>query len=77
MIRLTEIKLPLDHKPEAIAKAAISRLGVNPKDLLSCTVFRRANDARKRNAIFLIYSLDVEVKNEAEVLKKFEDDIIV
>jgi uncharacterized FAD-dependent dehydrogenase len=77
MIRLTEIKLPLDHKPEAIAKAAISRLGVNPKDLLSCTVFRRANDARKRNAIFLIYSLDVEVKNEAEVLKKFEDDIRV
>jgi uncharacterized FAD-dependent dehydrogenase len=77
MLRLTEIKLPLDHKPEAIAKAAISRLGINPKDLLSCTVFRRANDARKRNAIFLIYSLDVEVKNEAEVLKKFEDDIRV
>ncbi len=77
MLRLTEIKLPLDHKPEAIAKAAISRLGINPQDLLSCTVFRRAHDARKRSAIFLIYSLDVEVKNESEVLKKFADDIRV
>jgi uncharacterized protein len=77
MLRLTEIKLPLDHSPEAIAKAAIARLGVNPSDLVSCTVFRRAHDARKRSAIFLIYSLDVEVKNEADVLKKFADDIRV
>ena len=74
MIRLTEIKLPLDHSPEAIAKAAIARLDINPSDLISCTVFRRAHDARKKSAIFLIYSLDVEVKNEAVVLKKFADD---
>ncbi len=77
MLRLTEIKLPLDHKPEAIAKAAISRLGINPQDLMSCTVFRRANDARKRSAIFLIYTLDVEIKNEAEVLTRLKDDIRV
>lgn len=77
MLRLTEIKLPLDHPPEAIAKAAIARLMINPKDLISCTVFRRAHDARKKSAISLIYSVDVEIKNEPAALKHFADDIHV
>lgn len=75
MIRLTEIKLPLDHLPEAIEQAAAKRLGINSAELISCTVFRRAHDARKKSAIMLIYSLDVEVKNEAELLKKFAKDV--
>ena len=71
MLRLTEIKLPLDHPAEAIAKAALDRLKIGPQDLLGCTVFRRAHDARKKSAITLIYTLDVEVKNEAALLKRF------
>ncbi|MEI6729806.1 MAG: FAD-dependent monooxygenase, partial [Pseudomonadota bacterium] len=71
MLRLTEIKLPLDHPPEALADAAIARLGIDRKDLLSCTVFKRGNDARKKSNILLVYALDVEVKNEAALLKKF------
>jgi uncharacterized FAD-dependent dehydrogenase len=74
MLRLTEIKLPLDHAPEALAEAAIGRLKIAPADLISCTLFRRAHDARKKSAIHLIYSLDVEVKNEAAVLKRFAND---
>lgn len=70
MLRLTEIKLPLDHPTEAIAAAAAARLRIQPSELLSCTVFRRAHDARKKSNIFLIYSLDVEVKDEPEVLAK-------
>ena len=69
MLRLTEIKLPLNHPPEALAEAAAARLRLAPNDLISCTVFRRAHDARKKSAIYLIYSLDVEVKDEAAVLK--------
>lgn len=74
MIRLTEIKLPLDHPDHAIQDAALARLGIPAQDLISCTVFRRAHDARKKSAIMLIYSLDVEVKNEASILKHFAKD---
>jgi uncharacterized protein len=74
MLRLTEIKLPLDHPPDAIAKAALAKLRIGADDMIACTVFRRAHDARKRSAITLIYSLDVEVKNEAAILKRFEND---
>jgi uncharacterized FAD-dependent dehydrogenase len=74
MLRLTGIRLPLDHPPEAIEKAAVARLRIAPTDLISCTVFRRAHDARKQHAIKLIYSLDVEVQDEAGVLKRFAND---
>jgi uncharacterized FAD-dependent dehydrogenase len=74
MLRLTEIKLPLDHQPEAIIEAAIARLGITAQELISCTVFRRGHDARKKSAIMLVYTLDVEVKNEEAVLKRFAKD---
>lgn len=68
MLRLTEVTLPLDHPPEAIAAAVRERLGVPAPDVLSITVFRRSWDARKKSAITLTYTLDVEVRNEAAVL---------
>ncbi len=77
MLRLTEIKLPLDHPPEAIAGAAIARLGIAPHDLISCTVYRRAHDARRKSGIALIYSLDVAVRDEAAALKHFAGDVRV
>src|SRR5258706_13104078 len=74
MLRLTEVKLPLDHAPEAIRAAALKRLKIDDGALLDCTVFRRAYDARKRADIHLVYTLDVEVRNEAAVLKKMRGD---
>ena len=74
MLRLTEIKLPLDHPPEAIEKAALTKLGIPARDLIACKVFRRAHDARRKSAIMLIYTLDLEVKNEEVLLKRFAKD---
>ena len=74
MIRLTEIKLPLDHPPAAIAQAAAAKLGIRPDALRACTVFKRGNDARKKHAIQLVYTLDVTVDDEAALLKRFAND---
>ena len=74
VIRLTEIKLPLDHPAEAIKKAAAARLRIPVEHLLSCAVFRRAHDARKKSDIALVYSLDVTVRDEAALLKRFRND---
>jgi len=73
MLRLTEIKLPLDHPDKELREAILKRLQIGEQDLLNFTVFRRGYDARKKSAISLIYTLDVEVKNEAALLKKFKD----
>ena len=72
MLRLTNVILPLDH-PEADLKAAIlARLKIAPQDMLGYAIFRRGYDARRKNAITLVYTLDVEVKNEAQVLAQLQ-----
>ena len=70
MLRLTEIKLPLDHADNALRDAAAARLGVPPADVLDIAIFRRGQDARRRGAIALIYTLDVALRDEAAVLAR-------
>jgi uncharacterized FAD-dependent dehydrogenase len=70
MLRLTEVKLPLAHTPEDLRAAVADRLGLPPADVLGISIFRRAVDARKKAAIHLIYTLDVEVGGEAAVLAR-------
>ena len=74
MIRLTDIKLPLDHAEGAIEAAIRAKLGLGKSGVLGYTVFRRGHDARKRGNIQLIYTLDVEVADEASLLKRYADD---
>ena len=74
MLRLTEIKLPLDHAERALEDAARERLGIETDALLRYTIFRRGIDARRRSAIYAIYTLDIEVQHEAEVLARVRKD---
>ena len=75
MLRLNEVKLPLEHDEAALPAAILARLGIAAADLIGFTVFKRSYDARKRSAVVLIYSLHVDVKNEAAVLARLSHDI--
>ncbi len=74
MIRLTEIRLPLDHGPGVLEAAVRVRLRLGKTAACKVHVARRGYDARKRSAIMLVYSVDVEVADQAGVLAKFADD---
>ncbi|MGH8146938.1 MAG: NAD(P)/FAD-dependent oxidoreductase, partial [Rhodanobacteraceae bacterium] len=74
MLRLTNFKLPLDHAAEALPDAICARLGIARNDLLRFTVFRRGYDARKRGAITLVYTLDLEVADEAALVARHAND---
>src|SRR5688500_5859847 len=74
MLRISELKLPLDHAPEALPAAIAGRLGVREADLLSWSVWKRAHDARKKAAILKVYIVDAAVKDEAAVLKRLAGD---
>jgi len=77
MLRLTELRLPLDHTPEALRTAIIQRLAITDAQLQGVHIHKRSYDARKVKAIMLIYVLDIEVDNEEKLLKKFQADINV
>ncbi len=70
MLRLTEIRLPLNHSEGALKLAILEQLGIPAEDLLSYSIARSGHDARKPKAIIAVYTLDVEVNNEAAVLKR-------
>jgi uncharacterized FAD-dependent dehydrogenase len=74
MLRLTELKLPLDHPPGALRDAILKRLAIADAALHSMRIFKRGYDARKKHALLLVYTVDVEVENEAAVLKKLRQD---
>ena len=82
MLRITDLRLPLEHPPEALKAAAARRLGLPETAIRSITVFKRSHDARKKYALSFIYTVDVEVvsesgnedDNDAALLNKFADD---
>ena len=69
MLRLTDIKLPLDHRPEALKAAILKKLKLPAEALLEWHVFKRAHDARNRSAIFYIYTVDVTLTDESHAPK--------
>jgi len=73
VLRLNEIKLPLDHEADALTAAIAERLGIEANALLSFSVFKRSYDARHKSQIQLIYQLDVEVAAglEQQLLEQF------
>ncbi len=74
MIRINELRLPLDHSPEALPEAVANRLGIAETAIQGLTVFKRSVDARKKTALLFIYTVDVEVANEAVLLAKHAGD---
>jgi len=74
MLRLAELKLPLDHAAGAIELALAARLGVRRTALRNIRIARRGWDARKRSAIELVYALDFEVADEATLLRRAAGD---
>lgn len=73
MLRITDLQLPLDHTEAELKAAVLKELGITDKELINFTVFRRGYDARKKTAIILIYTIDVETTADATLLKRHKN----
>ncbi|HLX54029.1 MAG TPA: NAD(P)/FAD-dependent oxidoreductase, partial [Aquella sp.] len=73
MLRLSQIKLSLDHTPTDLINAITQYLKINRTEIINYTIFKRSYDAR-RSAMQLVYILDINLKNEKKVLDKFKKD---
>ena len=61
MLRITDIKLPLDHEELALREAVANRLAVDAGELEQLSVYKRSYDARKKDNIQLVYQVDVRL----------------
>jgi len=75
VIRISEISLPLETSADALRAAIVKRLGIQAGDLLDFTVFKRSYDARRKSSsIAFVYIIDLVVRDEGSVLKRFAYD---
>jgi len=73
MIRLTELKLPLDHAEDALPALVARTLGVAAADLQNIHIHKRSFDARKAD-LLKVYIVDVtlaDAAQESALLAKF------
>ena len=70
MIRINQLKLPVDHKPEDIKKKAAKALRISPDQVEELVIRRRSLDARKKPELFYIYTVDIKTAKEEQVLHR-------
>ena len=70
MLRLTEVRLGLDHGAAELKAAILRALEIPEPDLLGYRLRRRGYDARQSGEVVFVYTLDVEIKDEAALLKR-------
>jgi len=73
MLRITELKLPLDFTEDSLRQAILAYLAIPAEDLLACRVFRQSFDARNKRQIKRVYTVDVELTDEQGVLARASD----
>ncbi len=82
MIRITNIKLSLDDAVTKsseltnLKKLVFSKYKVDPNHFISMIIYKKAIDARRKNNVHFVYTVDVEVKNEVSFLAKKNKNII-
>jgi uncharacterized FAD-dependent dehydrogenase len=74
VLRLKELRLPLDHTEAELVAAVAQQLDVRPQEVAGYSIVRRGFDARRRGAVALIYQLDVETAREDEILRRRHGD---
>ncbi|MCU0528392.1 MAG: FAD-dependent oxidoreductase [Cyanobium sp. Prado107] len=76
MLRLSELKLPLDHDEDALGAAICRRLRLRAEQLRGHRLVKRSVDARKAGAIQLVYCLDLDLdaSAEARLRQRFRGD---
>jgi len=74
VLRLTELRLPLEHADAELRAAIVGRLGIGDEALGAFTVFRRGHDARRKTQVVAVYTIDCDVADEDGVLARHRGD---
>lgn len=67
MLRINQLKLPIEHTRWELEQKVMKLLGV--LEVPEITIVRRSIDARKKPVLFFNYVLDLQVKNQKEVYR--------
>ena len=72
MIRISQLKLPVDHTPDALEKKICQQLKIKKEELSSWKIVRRSLDARKKPDLKFVYVVDVDTPKERKILHRMQ-----
>ena len=72
MLRVGNLSLPLDYRPEDLPAAVAAKLRLQPRDVLSVQPVRRSVDARDKADVHFVMTADAALRNEAACLKRLK-----
>lgn len=70
MLRLTNLSVPLDYTEESLRALLLKKLRLAPDDLKSFRISRRSIDARNKQDVHFVLSVDLSLKNEQSALHR-------
>ncbi|MEY8390660.1 FAD-dependent protein [Lachnospiraceae bacterium 45-W7] len=76
MIRIQQLKLPITHTEEQLLQKLAKTLGVKPEEIITCQIRRQSIDARKKQQVCFVYTLDVALKQELRALRRTKNSSI-
>ena len=71
MIRIRQIKINLDSKQDLKSKVS-KLLHINENEIKNLKINKKSLDARKKDNLFYVYEVDIEVENEKKLLRKYK-----
>lgn len=70
MIKINQLKLSIEHTIETLEDKIAKTLKISKGQILNYQISKRSIDARKKNEILYIYSIEVEVVDEKKVVDR-------
>ncbi len=78
MLRIRNLTLlPEEDRPEKLKKLAAGKLGIAPAEIRELRIVRRSIDARKKDRIKLLYTVDIAVEDESALKESVKADVSV
>lgn len=75
MLRINQIKLLPGHTDADLKKTILHTLKISEKELLDYKISRQSVDARKKSNVVYVYTIDVEVSEEEQILQKLKNRV--
>ncbi|SET08901.1 hypothetical protein SAMN05660297_01365 [Natronincola peptidivorans] len=73
MIRVPDIKLAINQSESELKNTILKKLRIREEDLGDYSIYKKSIDARRKDRVAFVYTVDVEVKNQDKVLKRIKD----
>lgn len=71
MIRVSQVKVRTNHTGEQLKQRTAELLKLPVREIRSLRIVRQSIDARKKPELFYTYTVDVDVKDEEKLLRRF------